>query len=155
MENKISIPKPCDKNWNSMAPNKDGRFCDSCNKTIIDFTKMNNPEIQKYFVENSSKERICGHFKFNQIETEESIRYDNLRNRFSQIKIKPIRAIALFALSLVFTLMSCMGKPELEGEPAVTSNDTISENEINNNIENGEKQNDSIKKEIIQIENKK
>lgn len=154
MENKINIPKPCNENWNSMSPNKNGRFCNFCNKTVIDFTKMNNLEIQKYFTENSSKERICGHFKFNQIETEESIKYDKLRNRFSRIKIKPIKKVALFSLSLVFTLTSCMGKAVVDGEPAVIGNDTINESEINKNLENTEKQNDSIKNEIIQAKKK-
>ena len=135
MENKISIPKPCNENWNSMSPNKNGRFCNSCNKTVIDFTKMNNPEIQKYFIENSGQERICGHFKLNQIETEESIKYNKLRSRFSRIKIKPIKKMVLFSLSLVFTLTSCMGKAAVDGEPAVISNDTINESEINNKVE--------------------
>lgn len=150
MENKIIIPKPCNENWNSMSPNKNGRFCNSCNKTVIDFTKMNNPEIQKYFTENSGEERICGHFKLNQIETPERIKYDKLRSRFSRIKIKPIKKTALFSLSLVFTLTSCMGKVAVDGEPAVISNDSINESEINNNIENADIQNDSIKKDTIQ-----
>lgn len=150
MENKISIPKPCNENWNSMSPNKNGRFCNSCNKTVIDFTKMNNPEIQKYFTENLGQERICGHFKLNQIESEESIKYDKLRIRFNRIKIKPIKTMALFSLSLVFTLTSCMGKAAVDGEPAVISNDTINESEINNNVENTAMQNDSIKKDTIQ-----
>ncbi|MFB9109319.1 hypothetical protein [Flavobacterium gyeonganense] len=151
MENKITIPKPCNENWNSMSPDKNGRFCNTCNKIVIDFTKMNNPEIQKYFTENSGEERICGHFKLNQIETTESIKYDKLITRFSRIKIKPIKKIALFSLSLVFTLTSCMGKAAVDGEPAVISNDTINESEINNKAENTEKQNDSIKKETIQV----
>ncbi|BFM44258.1 hypothetical protein CFS9_28990 [Flavobacterium sp. CFS9] len=70
MENKITVPKPCNENWNSMSPNKNGRFCGSCSKTVVDFTKMTTTEIQNYFVENSGKENICGHFKSTQIETE-------------------------------------------------------------------------------------
>lgn len=154
MENKISIPKPCNENWNSMSPDKNGRFCNSCSKTVIDFTKMNNPEIQQYFIENSGKERICGHFKFNQVQTEESIKYDNLKKRFSRIRIKPIKAIALFSLSLFFTLSSCMGKAALEGEPAVISNDSINENEIDNKVNELEQQHDSIKKDVIPVKNK-
>ena len=148
MENKITIPKPCNENWNSMSPNKNGRFCNSCNKTVIDFTKMNNPEIQKYFIENSSQERICGHFKLNQIESGESIKYDKLRTRFNRIKIKPIKTIALFSLSLVFTLTSCIGKAAVDGEPRVINNDTLNESDINNKVEKNEKQHDSIKKNI-------
>ena len=154
MESKISIPKPCNENWNSMSPNKNGRFCNSCDKTVIDFTKMNNPEISKYFSENSNNERICGHFKFNQIETEESIKYNNLRNRFSRIKIKPIKAVAMFSLSLLFTLSSCMGKARIDSEPALSSNDTINENDKNGK-ENVEVKNDSTKIEINPVKKKK
>ncbi len=154
MESKISIPKPCNENWNSMSPNKNGRFCNSCDKTVIDFTKMNNPEISKYFSENSNNERICGHFKFNQIETEESIKYNNLKNRFSRIKIKPIKVVAMFSLSLLFTLSSCMGKARIDGEPALSSNDTNNENDKSGK-ENVEVKNDSTKIEINQMKNKK
>ena len=154
MENKINIPKPCNENWNSMLPNKNGRFCNSCDKTVVDFTKMNTIEIQKYFIENSNKERICGHFKSNQVETEENNKYDNLRNLFSRIRIKPIKRIALFSLSLIFTLTSCMGKAVVDGEPAINNNDTINENEINDKIENTEILKDSIKSKKIEIKKK-
>lgn len=154
MENKISIPQPCNENWNSMSPNKNGRFCNSCNKTVIDFTKMNNPEIQQYFSENSNNERICGHFKFNQIETKESNKYNNLKNRISQIKIKPIKAVAMFFLSILFTLSSCMGKARIDGEVALSSNDTINKNDKSVK-ENVEVKKDSINIEINKIKNKK
>ncbi|WP_166920106.1 hypothetical protein [Flavobacterium poyangense] len=154
MENKINIPKPCSENWNSMTPNSKGRFCDSCSKTVIDFTKMNTLEIQQYFVENSNKESICGHFKSNQVETAESIKYNNLRNRFNQIRVKPIKIMALFALSFVFTLTSCMGKAVIDGEPAISTTDTINEHEINNKVESTEQQKDSIKKDSLRLKKK-
>jgi hypothetical protein len=116
---------------------------------------MNNLEIQKYFTESSSDERICGHFKFNQIETEESIKYDKLRSRFSRIRIKPIKKMALFSLSLVFTLTSCMGKAVIDGEPAVINNDSINESEINKKIEDAETKNDSVKNETIKVKKNK
>ena len=40
MENNIRIENPCHENWNLMSRNQKGRFCDSCNKTVIDFSKM-------------------------------------------------------------------------------------------------------------------
>ncbi|KQO33376.1 hypothetical protein ASF10_18625 [Flavobacterium sp. Leaf82] len=156
MENKITIPKPCNQNWNSMIPDKNGKFCNSCNKTVIDFTKMENLEIKNYLLEKkSNQESICGHFKFDQIETENSIKYSNLRNRISRIKIKPIKKVALFSLSLLFTLTSCMGKAALEGEPAVIDNDSINDNEIINKENDTLKHTDSIKSQIIQEKAKK
>lgn len=155
MENQINVPKPCSQNWNSMIPNKDGRFCNSCSKTVIDFTKMEIPEIKNYLIENSGKEGVCGHFKFDQVQTKESIKYHNLRNRISRIKIKPIKNLALFSVSLLFTLTSCMGKAALDGEPAVIDNDTISDSEIINKEKDALKPTDSIKGEVIQAKEKK
>ncbi|WP_281637291.1 hypothetical protein [Flavobacterium marginilacus] len=136
-----------------MTPDKNGKFCNSCNKTVVDFRKMENLEIRKYLVENSGNESVCGHFKANQVETGNNIRYSNLRNRISRIRIKPIKKAALFSLSILFTLSSCMGKAAIDGEPAI-ENDTINENEILKKEQNTEKQNDSIKKEIIQRKQK-
>ncbi|MBE8724733.1 hypothetical protein [Flavobacterium hungaricum] len=155
MENKITIPEPCNQNWNSMTPNKNGRFCDSCSKTVIDFTKMKNLEIHDYLIKNSGKESICGHFKINQIENQNNAKYSNLRDRISKIRIKPIKKAALFSLSFLFTLTSCMGKAVAYQEPAAIDNDTIKDNEIINKERDTLQQNDSIKKEIIQIKENK
>lgn len=64
----ISIPKPCHENWNNMTPKYKGRFCNSCVKTVIDFTKMNTYEIQDFINDNKSN-RICGHFKQSQLDS--------------------------------------------------------------------------------------
>ena len=154
MENKINIPKPCNENWKAVLPNKKGRFCNSCDKTVVDFTKMTNLEINKYFINNSKNENICGHFKLHQVETTETIKYDLLKTRLNRIRIKPIKAIAIFALSLVFTLSSCMGKRAVDGEPAQPINDTNTESEINGKEKKVDIVNDSIKNEINQIEKK-
>lgn len=154
MENKINIQDPCNENWNSMSPNKKGRFCNSCNKTVVDFTKMENTEIQKYFIENSNHESICGYYKFNQVESEKNTRYTYLRNRFNRIKIKPIKILALFSLSLAFTFSSCiMGKrAEQISEEELIENDANNKKEINNPTENIE-QKDYIREFEMEINN--
>lgn len=65
---KISIPKPCHENWNTMTLRKKGRFCGSCSKTVVDFTKKSTEEIQGYLVENKNQQ-VCGHFYKKQLDT--------------------------------------------------------------------------------------
>ncbi len=65
---KIAIPKPCQKDWNTMTPSEKGRFCDSCAKTVVDFTKMSSIQIQDFLHENQNQ-KICGHVKKSQLDT--------------------------------------------------------------------------------------
>ncbi len=64
---RITIPEPCTENWDKMIPNKEGRFCLSCSKTVIDFTSMLPEEIQHFFVQNKN-EKVCGRFKKSQLD---------------------------------------------------------------------------------------
>lgn len=45
---KISIPQPCDEKWGDMIPDRNGRFCDSCKKTVIDFTNLSEMEVHDF-----------------------------------------------------------------------------------------------------------
>lgn len=144
MGNKIRIQNPCNENWSSMSTDKKGRFCTSCNKTVIDFTKMKSPEIQIYFVENLTNESICGYYKFNQVENENNTKYTHLKNRILQIKVKPVKIVALLSLSFLFSFSSCiMGKRAEEQTEDTIENDSINTNKIKDSIHK-----DSVKGKI-------
>ncbi|TRX38539.1 hypothetical protein FNW52_00375 [Flavobacterium sp. ZT3R18] len=63
---KITIPKPCNEDWDKMTPNDSGRFCGSCSKNVIDFTTMLPDEIQVYFQQHSN---VCGRIKQSQLDS--------------------------------------------------------------------------------------
>lgn len=65
---KLSIPEPCTENWDKMIPNKNGRFCLNCSKTVIDFTEMLPEEIQHFFSQNQNK-NICGRIRKSQLDS--------------------------------------------------------------------------------------
>jgi|GEM_PF-2456706 len=59
------VPNPCHENWNKMSPIDQGKFCRACDKTVIDFSLMTNPEILQHIsVINGN---VCGRFNKDQL----------------------------------------------------------------------------------------
>lgn len=56
-----AIQDPCHANWNEMQPEVQGRFCNSCEKSVVDFTTMSDFSIVNY-LENHKDEKVCGRF---------------------------------------------------------------------------------------------
>jgi hypothetical protein len=53
----IHIPEPCHQQWQQMTPTANGRHCEQCCKTVVDFTKMSNNEIINHL---SINRHVCG-----------------------------------------------------------------------------------------------
>jgi hypothetical protein len=103
---KIIIPEPCHENWDKMTPNDNGRFCLSCNKNVVDFTKMVPDEIKQYFVSEKG-ENICGRFKNSQLD--QMIIQIPSRVLHSQTHYHKMFLLALF-IAMGTTLFSCSNK---------------------------------------------
>lgn len=56
---KVSIPQPCSEDWSAMKIGLHTRFCDSCQKNVMDFTQKSRQEILEYLLENLGK-KVCG-----------------------------------------------------------------------------------------------
>jgi len=99
---KITIPNPCHENWDAMTPNEQGRFCGSCQKTVVDFTKFTTQDIQNYFAKHFGQ-KVCGRFNHQQLS---AIHIQIPNTVFSYIPASRKFALALF---IVFgtTLFSC------------------------------------------------
>lgn len=61
----ISIPQPCHENWQQMTPKDNGRHCQSCCKTVVDFTSMTTGDIVALLAVGGN---TCGRFAPNQLE---------------------------------------------------------------------------------------
>lgn len=64
----LHIPTPCSESWSDMHPVSNGRFCDHCQKTVVDFSTMSDPEIYAYFKKRNDK--VCGRFLDTQLNRE-------------------------------------------------------------------------------------
>lgn len=72
----LSIPEPCNNNWNEMIPSQQGRFCSSCAKEVIDFSTMTDTQVLKYFA-SINTEKVCGRA------------YPDQLNRFVTLPVSP------------------------------------------------------------------
>lgn len=63
----ITVAKPCHENCDKMAPAEQGRFCQSCNKQVIDFTKLSDTEIIQLLSQKTTG--TCGRFTQGQLNT--------------------------------------------------------------------------------------
>jgi len=158
---KIHIPDPCFEDWDKMTPNEQGSFCKVCAKTVVDFSKKSEDEIQQYIAANLDK-KICGRFNINQLEPETD-EVPRLKINIEEPKfifpsylvpvITPFRASALALMLCASAMLSSCGNSEgysggddkpLTGAIALVDStykqlntNTDSTNNVNNNIQGG------------------
>ncbi|MEO6979683.1 MAG: carboxypeptidase-like regulatory domain-containing protein [Mucilaginibacter sp.] len=53
---RLNIPQPCGQDWSQMTATESGRHCESCAKTVVDFTRMSNDEVICYL---STNRHVC------------------------------------------------------------------------------------------------
>ena len=63
----LSISKPCDQNFKDFKSTKSGGFCASCQKEVIDFSKLSDREISTFFAEQNKG--TCGRFRPDQLKS--------------------------------------------------------------------------------------
>jgi len=108
----LEIAEPCKLKYSRMTKVNGGRHCDSCDKVVVDFRKMNSSEVSSYLKDRCS-ENVCGKFSREQINT--GSRLDRWLNK-QKIKAKTrsnklsFPFLFLILISWVMSLSSCMGK---------------------------------------------
>jgi hypothetical protein len=124
-KDKIVIPKPCHVGWNTMTPKDNGRHCDSCDKTVVDFSSMTLEQIKLYFDTNHGA-KVCGHFKVAQVETIRPALHTQLIRLYEYfertISIHFFRTISLSIVALCMTIVGCQNTSTEEKMPNGTNN---------------------------------
>ncbi len=94
----IEIPNPCHESWDQMTPDATGRFCNNCQKSVIDFTLWSDAQLYQFF----SKEtrQVCGRFYMSQV------------NRPIAIPPQPHSRLYRIAVALGLTLLFTQGGAE-------------------------------------------
>lgn len=61
----LVLTNPCTKQWDDLQQTGAGRYCDRCEKTIIDLTGKSDVELIRFF--NNKKENVCGRLDSSQL----------------------------------------------------------------------------------------
>lgn len=61
----LSIPQPCHQSWNEMTPADKGRFCQSCQKTVTDFSTLSDSQFIDLL--KNKQTSACGRFTASQL----------------------------------------------------------------------------------------
>lgn len=64
----LTISTPCHESWEEMSEQERGRFCASCQKTVVDFTGMSDSQLVQFF--RNSGENVCGRLHPDQLDRE-------------------------------------------------------------------------------------
>ena len=104
----LQIPEPCHESWDKMTPGDKGRFCDSCQKTVHDFTGMSDAQLIAFF-KKPSNGSVCGRFYNDQLERD----FEIPRKRIPWLKYFFQFAIPVFLTSL---------KSYSQGKPMIKEN---------------------------------
>ncbi|HEX2845655.1 MAG TPA: carboxypeptidase-like regulatory domain-containing protein [Chitinophagaceae bacterium] len=67
----LTISEPCHESWNKMSTVEQGRFCDSCQKKVMDFTGMSDEKLGAFFRKPDIS--VCGRFRKEQLEADLAI----------------------------------------------------------------------------------
>ncbi len=80
---RVQVKEPCHENWQNMTANEKGRFCASCQKTVVDFTLMNDRQILDHLSKASGS--TCGRFANDQLDRELSAEVVKSKSRWAYL----------------------------------------------------------------------
>lgn len=145
MKKKITIKSPCSQNWEKMDSTNsfDARFCQSCQKNVVDFTKKSDSEIARTL---KNEQNLCGRFRKNQLNKEYNLPKDR------QSWAVPSALATLLALQTACTDLSSeqLGKVAIQNTEATSCNQENT-SEITGNISISNQKTDIEETEEIEL----
>lgn len=123
----LKINEPCHENWDAMSQQAQGKFCGSCQKTVIDFTTMTDTQLVNFFKQNTGN--TCGRFYDDQLDKQIAIPRKQIPwlKYFFTITLPAF----LFALKATAQKKHLIGKPKVQ-VTAIKKDSTANDSLINN-----------------------
>ncbi|WP_431136341.1 carboxypeptidase-like regulatory domain-containing protein [Psychroserpens mesophilus] len=119
----LNIQTPCSEHFNQFKPTAKGGFCNSCEKEVVDFTKMNSEELISYFKTRRTK-NTCGRFNSSQLKT-----YDSNSKRMSLLNVFKSFGLACVAFLSFGTLQAQDARSQNEDSESKSARLILNKNE--------------------------
>lgn len=100
----ISIPEPCNENWDAMSPGNGGRHCSACAKSVVDFTGKTPEEIKSYLISQKGK-RTCGRVDSRVLKQPHKLQ--RIKTKWKTLRFVPLRYAAILIISAAIFLAGC------------------------------------------------
>jgi hypothetical protein len=108
----ITIPTPCHEDWNKMTAKEQGRHCNVCSKTVVDFTAWQPQEILLHFKANKN---VCGRFTTDQL-NEPIPTQEDFAKQIAYFNISTVKKMAAIFLFVVMVGGSSCNENTLQGD---------------------------------------
>jgi hypothetical protein len=116
---KIKIAEPCRENWDKMLEEERGRFCLSCQKAVVDFSRMTSQDIIHYFEQNAGK-KVCGRIAVHQHDSPISNYTKVITPWFNRYVAGFLMALGFYNPSKAQTTNTVTERHMIKGDVAVT-----------------------------------
>ena len=127
---KIQISNPCYEKWGEMIDNNTGKFCNSCQKSVVDFTNFSDCELRSWFIQNNVKS--CGRFK-----PEQLYRLIHVKLNYAISRFKPSLIAASLLALLSFPKLVNANIPSSYPTFQTDNKKSLKENVLEGNSEDG------------------
>jgi len=117
----ISISNPCTQNWADLEIVEHDRFCQSCQKTVTDFTKLTNGQIIEALCLSGN---TCGRFSVGQLERVNAVLIPPQKT--SSFSWKKFSIAAAFIGLVPFVKAQAQVKTPAHVVPVLNKSDTLS-----------------------------
>lgn len=97
----LSVPSPCAQSWESFTRTRQGGFCQSCRKEVIDFTSFTEEQLVDHLM--SSAKTTCGRFRSDQLKT---FQHSTMNSFPSGWKLAKVGLLSLMLMLMVQPLLA-------------------------------------------------
>ncbi len=121
----LSIAEPCHENWDAMTNVEKGKFCDSCQKQVIDFSNMSDRQVAEFF-KKPTTDSVCGRFMADQLDRS----IDIPKKRIPWVKYFFQFALPAFLLSLKSSSAKAQGEIKIATKDTAKKEGVFSDDRI-------------------------